>query len=194
MKNTLLRCFIIFVLVFSTYGCESISPEMLSFSRDIYPLIMGQLSNSTIYFSETYGLVFYTECLPYLQRPFSLFIPFSQTISQQIITPNSLTYVHGQGMNWGKYGFEAVDDTNRFVQVLRQLVRPDMEWKEFVQYLWTIQIQPILGQMSSITGASGGSLFDIMPMIFIVTVSPDGTTNSINGFFLNDLFPETQMQ
>lgn len=192
----LVNLFFIIVLMLTSVGCQTVAPQVLSFSRDIYPLVMGQVENTIIYFNETQGIVFFTKNLPYLQRPFSLFIPFSQLISGKVVTPEAITYIQGEGMSWEKLGFSVVDGTNRVVQIIRNFIKPDMTWKDFTSYLWTVQAEQFLTKLSLYSGASGGSalinttLFT-MPVIFIVPVGVDG--GKPDWWYLDTLFPEVEM-
>lgn len=172
-------------------GCSvSATPSHMVFARDVYPLIMGQIADSQIYFNANEGIVFYTPYLPSLRQTFAIYIPFVTQLEDGSLTaPMVMADTFRYKIDWAANGFKMINDTNKYVIIIRSIINANMTWKEFVTGLIRIQVAPTVEAAFYQLTSTGRSL-STMPLIIVLPINKDNELIIPEWWYLNDLYPE----
>lgn len=187
--KTIIKIILSILMIMSLVGCAApATVQQLEFSS-IYPLIMGKIPETQIFFKAGEGLVFYTKFLPSLNSQFSLFIPF--TNSTNAVDPSSLIHdVELTGESWKAAGFDLVDgDQDVFVRFIRNGlgISAEMTWKAFAEAISRLRYAGSLIKPALFAAEYGTSLFT-MP---IVIVPVNNSSNPVMKWWhLDELYPD----
>lgn len=185
MKNFIIVPLII-VLSFSMLGCLPAAPDIsgLTFSQ-ISPLILGQLPNSHVLFNYQSGIVFFTENLPAIGRPFSVLIPFSGDIDfvkQEFVARTgseiAMNVVNNTLSSWNNAGFREISRESALIKMIETIVskNPNMTWVEFCDSLKNLQQIGTLIDALEPAIEIGSKTLVSFPILF-VTTTDNGTMN-----------------